>query len=141
MSASLFIDSNIWLYSFTGDSKGKHEIASQLIKNNKDDIVISFQVVNEVCFNLIKKADFDEVMVAKLIDSFFQSYRIIDQDKGWLIRGSNLRKSLSLSFWDSLIISAALQGECNILYTEDMQHGQLIENKLRIVNPFLFLEK
>ena len=93
-----------------------------------------------MCFNLIKKAGFNENMVEELIDGFCHSYRIIDQDKGLLIRGSNLRKSLSLSFWDSLIVSAALQGECNILYSEDMQHNQVIENKLRIKNPFLLPE-
>ncbi|APB35038.1 Putative nucleic-acid-binding protein, contains pilt domain [Gloeomargarita lithophora Alchichica-D10] len=41
------------------------------------------------------------------------------------------------SYWDSLIIATALQSNCNILYSEDMQHDQLIEGKLRIINPLL----
>jgi predicted nucleic acid-binding protein len=41
------------------------------------------------------------------------------------------------SYWDSLIISSAIENGCNILYSEDMQHEQLIEKKLRIINPFL----
>lgn len=40
------------------------------------------------------------------------------------------------SFWDSLIIASALENGCDVLYTEDMQHNQLIENKLRALNPF-----
>jgi predicted nucleic acid-binding protein len=41
------------------------------------------------------------------------------------------------SFYDSLIISAALSSGCKILFSEDLHHGQLIEGKLKIVNPFL----
>jgi predicted nucleic acid-binding protein len=40
------------------------------------------------------------------------------------------------SFYDSLIIATALEASCTTLYSEDMQHGQLIENKLLIINPF-----
>jgi predicted nucleic acid-binding protein len=42
----------------------------------------------------------------------------------------------SLSFWDSLIVASALAANAEILYSEDMQNGLLIENKLRIINPF-----
>ncbi len=41
------------------------------------------------------------------------------------------------SYWDSLIIATALQNDCSILYSEDMQHNQLIEGKLRIINPLI----
>jgi predicted nucleic acid-binding protein len=41
-----------------------------------------------------------------------------------------------LSYWDSLIIAAALEANCAILYSEDRQHGQLFNNQLTIVNPF-----
>jgi predicted nucleic acid-binding protein len=40
-----------------------------------------------------------------------------------------------LSHWDSLIIAAALEGHCEVLYSEDLQHGQIIEG-LEIINPF-----
>jgi len=40
------------------------------------------------------------------------------------------------SFYDSLIVSAALACNCAILYSEDMHHGQLIEDRLKIINPF-----
>ncbi len=42
-----------------------------------------------------------------------------------------------MSFWDALIIQAALRNDCNILFSEDMQDGQLIAGKLRIRNPFI----
>jgi len=46
-------------------------------------------------------------------------------------------RSLGLTIYDSLIIASALEADCKILYTEDLQHNHLVENKLRIVNPFI----
>ena len=48
----------------------------------------------------------------------------------------NIISKYKFSYWNSLIIASALQNNCTILYSEDMQHNQLIENKLRIINPF-----
>jgi predicted nucleic acid-binding protein len=39
--------------------------------------------------------------------------------------------------FDGIIVAAALEADCNILYSEDMQNGQIIENMLKIVNPFI----
>jgi predicted nucleic acid-binding protein len=47
-----------------------------------------------------------------------------------------LDTNLWVYLWDSLIIATSLQRNCSILYSEDMQHNQVIEDKLRIVNPF-----
>jgi len=49
---------------------------------------------------------------------------------------NDLRLKYKFSYWDSLIIASALESGCGILYTEDMQDGQVIEDRLRIVNPF-----
>lgn len=136
MRGNVFIDSNIWLYSFIGDAKAKHQIAARLIQENKKKISISLQVINEVCVNLIKKANFKEEKIEELINSYYEDYRLIDQDKDALTIASKLRNILSLSFWDSLIVSTALKGECSILFSEDMQHNQIIEDNLKIINPF-----
>jgi len=59
-----------------------------------------------------------------------------------LIDQTTIKKALDIaidykySYWDSLIITSALENNCLICYSEDMQHGQIIEDKLRIVNPF-----
>jgi predicted nucleic acid-binding protein len=42
------------------------------------------------------------------------------------------------SYWDSLIVAAALDAGCAVLYTEDLQNGQTIDSALRIINPFSF---
>ncbi len=136
MTDNLFIDSNIWLYSFIDSYREKYEIAKNLIKSKEEKTVLSIQVVNEVCFNLLRKANFDESQIQELIDSFFKRYRFSRFDKDLLKKGSKLRERYFLSFWDSLILSAAILSDCHTIYSEDMQHNQLIENKLRIINPF-----
>ncbi len=136
MIDNLFIDSNIWLYSFIDSYGEKYEIAKNLIKSKEEKTVLSIQVVNEVCFNLLRKANFDESQIQELIDSFFKRYRFSRFDKDLLKKGSKLRERYFLSFWDSLILSAAILSDCHTIYSEDMQHNQLIENKLRIINPF-----
>ena len=136
MIDNLFFDSNIWLYSFIDSNQEKYEISRNLIKSSEEKIVLSIQVVNEVCFNLLRKANFEESQVQELIDNFFNRYRFSRFDKDLLKKASKLRERYSLSFWDSLILSAALFSNCQIIYSEDMQHGLLIENKLKIINPF-----
>ena len=136
MIDNLFFDSNIWLYSFIDSNQEKYEISKNLIKSNEEKIVLSIQVVNEVCFNLLRKANFEELQIHELIDNFFNRYRFSRFDQDLLKKSSKLRERYSLSFWDSLILSAALFSNCQIIYSEDMQHDLLIENKLKIINPF-----
>ncbi len=54
----------------------------------------------------------------------------------WHLHALKLRTDHTLSYWDSLIVAAALEAGCHTLISEDMQHSQLIENQLRIINPF-----
>jgi len=52
-------------------------------------------------------------------------------EKAW-----HIRIKYQFSYWDSLIVASALGMNCSVLYTEDLQHNQIIEEKLKIVNPF-----
>ena len=49
---------------------------------------------------------------------------------------SKLRLDYKFSYWDSLIVSSAIESKCSILYSEDMQHNQIINERLKILNPF-----
>jgi predicted nucleic acid-binding protein len=49
----------------------------------------------------------------------------------------DMRLKYRYNYWDCLILASALENDCGILYTEDLQHGQIIEKSLEIVNPFL----
>ena len=65
-----FIDTNVWLYAFIQtQDQNKTATAKNIIQTSR--IVISSQVINEVCVNLIKKAQFDEASILNLIESFY----------------------------------------------------------------------
>jgi predicted nucleic acid-binding protein len=131
-----FIDTNIWLYAFIEDqSSDKTKRARDLI--NACQPVLSVQVINEVCVNLIKKANFTEEQIRLLIDAFFEKYPIINIEQEILSAASNLRQRYVLSFWDSLVVACALQIQVSVLYSEDLQHEQVFEGQVKIINPFI----
>jgi predicted nucleic acid-binding protein len=135
--SKIFIDTNIWLYAFIeSQEKGKSEKSRYLIREREKEIIISYQLINEISCNLLKKAKFSEDDLSKLINSFFRKYIVVDFTQKIILNASSLRDKVKLSIWDSLILATAIDNDCNILYTEDMHHNQLIENKVRIINPF-----
>jgi len=136
MKDKYFFDSNIWLYLFLEKGSEKSLIAKQYIENTvlKNQIVISWQVINEVCINLLKKG-FTEQQVLSIVKWLYRIATIQDFTKEMLLQASQLRGQISISYWDSLIVSAAIESNCRFLISEDMQHGQKITN-LTIQNIF-----
>jgi len=143
MTAKAFIDTNIYIYALTesqdASEKYKRIIALSVFKTllQSQSIVTSTQVLNEFHSNLLKKFKLDDATVFKMVELnilpistiaplSFQTYQL----------AFNLRSKYSLSFWDSLIVASALENNCTTLYSEDMQHQQVIDNQLTIINPF-----
>jgi predicted nucleic acid-binding protein len=135
---SCFVNSNIWLYAMikTSAPDSRQAKAKSLLSNQGDVIVISTQIVNEVCVNLIKKSLLDEQQIEDLIKSFYKKYRVIEINLSILLKTSQLRKQYSFSFWDSLIVASALHADTKIIYSEDMQDGLKVLDKVEIFNPF-----
>jgi predicted nucleic acid-binding protein len=138
MSASpkpkAFFDSNMWLYAFVASDPQKHAVAKKLVGDY--DSVVSIQVINEVCVNLLKKAGWSEPQTERLIDSFFQDTTVVALDRLVLREASRLRSAYSFSYWDSLIVAAALHAGVDTLMSEDLQHKLVVEKVLTVVNPF-----
>jgi predicted nucleic acid-binding protein len=133
-----FIDSNIWLYAFLQQQDvDKTSKSKELLHNKQLNSIVSTQIINEVCFNLRKKANFSESDLMILIDNFYHNYSVINLEKTTLHLASELRQQYKLSFWDSLVIASALQANANVIYTEDMQNDLIIHKTLKIINPFL----
>src|SRR6266536_601238 len=128
-----FIDTNVWLYAFIqAQNHDKTATAKTIIESSR--IVLSSQVVNEVCVNLINKAHFDEVSIRNLVESFYNRYHVALVTQPTLLRASQLRYRHSFSYWDSLIVAAALAEGTTILYSEDMHSGLTVDNSLQIIN-------
>ena len=136
ITTEAFIESNVWLYAFiTGQDPVKTQKAIQVI-NSTSRIVISTQVINEVCANLLRKQHTSEEELRDFIDDFYNLYQVIELGQEQLTAASQLRKRYSFSYWDSLIIAAAVASNVSVIYSEDMQDRLQIENQVTIVNPF-----
>jgi len=132
MKDKIFIDSNIFLYAFSDKNISKQNISAKIVKQNH---TISTQVVNEVSNNMIKKLNFSNKEIGKFILNCYMQYTIVDFSKEIFIKASIIRDNYNISYYDSLILSSAINSKCDILYSEDMQHNQRIEG-LIIINPF-----
>jgi len=132
MKDKIFCDSNIFLYAFGDADEEKKNIASNIITNN---CTISTQVINEVSNNMVKKLKFDEYQIKRFIISCYKKYEIINFEKNIFLSASDIRNNYNISYYDSLIVASALSSNATILYSEDMQNNQKIENII-IVNPF-----
>jgi len=133
MKDNHFIDSNIFLYAFSTKDLKKQKIASSLVTQSA---IISTQVINEVSNNMLKKLHMSNSDIEEFIIDCYEQYSVINFTKNMFIKATKLREKYLFSYYDSLIVSSALLGECDILYSEDMQHNLRVEKTLTIVNPF-----
>ncbi|MFH7244252.1 MAG: PIN domain-containing protein [Spirulina sp.] len=135
-----FIDSNVWIYAATQSEDippdPRHEIARTLI--NQMQPVLSVQVINEVSYNLVRKFNFTEPDIQKLVKSFYRTYTVCPiMDEVLLLEASSIRQRYNISFWDSMLVSTAIQSQCSLFYTEDMNHGLIVNDVLTIINSFI----
>ena len=102
-----FVDANVWPYAFIGEQDARKSAqARQLLRER--DIVLSLQVVNEVCVNLVRKARYPEAKVRALIEAFYRRYTVLDLDRPLLPLASQLRERYGFAFWDGLVVARAV---------------------------------
>jgi len=120
MNDKVFIDSNIWLYALIQGNVDdeKRERAKACIIDAKD-IIVSTQIVNEVCINLIRKGKKDTLFIDQFLSNFVATYTVMSQTVDDVLKVSCIRKDYSFSYWDSLVIACAIRGNCNVLFSED----------------------
>jgi predicted nucleic acid-binding protein len=134
-----FIDTNIFVYSFDQTAPDKARIASQLIRKalTTQKGTISFQVVQEF-FNLALRR-FARPMNAADVEQYFivtlRPLLAVHSSPTLYLEAMQLQSRNQLSWYDSLIVAAAQQAQCEVLQSEDLQHGQKF-GSLRIENPF-----
>jgi len=140
MSDRFFLDTNIFVYSFDQSAPVKARKAIQLIREalTTQKGVISYQVVQEF-FNVALKR-FSRPMQAtdaeQYLRTVFHPLLSVHSSQALYAEALHLHAERGVSWYDSLIVSAALQARCDLLYTEDLQHGQHF-GSLQVTNPFL----
>ncbi|MBN1184842.1 MAG: PIN domain-containing protein [Bacteroidales bacterium] len=129
-----FIDTNILVFCFTNDEPAKRQAALNIV--NDPNTFISTLVLTELSNTLKKKFKQDWQTIEKVIAEVSSDFNIYVNKPATIERACQIADKYQYSFYDSLIITAALSSNCITLYTEDMQDGQVIDNILTIVNPF-----
>ena len=139
MSASVFVDTNVFVYLFDSDDPEKQDVATNLLERLAKDatIVVSTQVLQEFYVSVKRKlAEPLPPQDAMQATRGLAAYRVVQVDPSMIFTAIALHEKEKTSFWDALIVRAALESGCERLMSEDMQHGRRFEN-LRVENPFL----
>jgi predicted nucleic acid-binding protein len=138
MKDKIFLDTNIIVYAHDRSSGDKHaaarEIMDYLWESRKG--VISVQVLQEffVCVTRkIKKPLL--IKNARILLEYLSTWDVVTNDKYITLKAIDIQDKYRFSFWDSLVIQAAIQGGASMLLSEDLPDGQVVEG-LKIVNPF-----
>jgi predicted nucleic acid-binding protein len=132
----VFLDTNIMLYAYSNSEEDKQQVSRQIVKNNYT--IISTQVLQEIANILNKKFKLDYLVIKEtLMECVYDNNEVYTNKQQTVFMACDISKRYKYSFYDSLIIATALDSSCKILYSEDLQHNQTIENKLTIINPFI----
>ena len=138
MTEHEFFDTNIILYAIIDKASPKHGIAKELLENKIQygEPCISIQVVNEFTVNAIRqKKELPEIETT--VRHLLTHFHVQSLTTKHVLEAFRIVKRYGFSFWDSLIISAALDMQCTVLYTEDLHNGQWIDDVMQIRNPFV----
>jgi predicted nucleic acid-binding protein len=129
------VDTNIFVYSLLPkQAPEKHAVSVNLLK--KFDLALSSQVANELGAALRSKHAIRDDELLRILEDIYLRYEVIDLISEDIFSAFELRKQYNFSYWDSLIVATALRSDAERLYTEDMQHGLLVNGQMTIWNPF-----
>jgi predicted nucleic acid-binding protein len=133
-----FFDTNILIYAVDADETEKYRMAGELVEAHlvEGDGMISVQVLREF-YSAIRKLrrPLSEQQAREMVE-YFSTFKTLPDDARTVLGAVRRTGEMSISFWDALIVEAALKAGADRLLTEDLQHGQVIEG-MRVENPFL----
>jgi len=135
MKDNFFLDTNIVIYCYSDNEPEKRTISQQ--KANSSKAIISTQVIQEFINAMTKKHNLSWIEAESYVGEFTSNFLIYLNSPSTLRLACQIANRYKFHFYDSLIVAAALETSCEILYSEDLQHGQIIEDQLTIINPFL----
>ena len=133
-----FLDTNVLLYgvSTAPAELPKRKIADSII--SRPGCVVSFQVLQEFYAQATRRSrprSLTPAQAREVLETYLR-FPVVDGTWPLIERALAIEAKTNFAYWDCAVIAAALAGGCDVLYTEDMQHGREI-GTLRIVNPFL----
>ncbi len=128
-----FVDTNVVVYA-VGRDNDKQSRARHILEATP---IASSQVINETIAVLTGKQRFTREEAFDVADALMKLVAVAPVTATTVRDAMTLGLRYGLSHWDALVVAAALHTDCDTLYSEDMQHGQVIDGRLTVVNPFV----
>jgi predicted nucleic acid-binding protein len=129
------VDSNVIAYLFSSDAV-KAERAEALIVQRDPKPVISTQVLNEITLVMSRKMSLSWAEINDILGDVEAFCDVVPLTLDVHKEARRIAEHYGFRFYDSCIVAFALLEDCEVLYSEDMQHGQVIFDRLTVVNPF-----
>lgn len=130
--AESFFDTSVLLYLLSSESQ-KANRAEELLEQAG---IISVQVLNEFTAVASRKLKMPLAEIREVLSTVRGICRTDPLTTEEHDRAHEIAQRYGFSFYDSVIVASALRAGCKTLYSEDLQHGQIIERQLKVVNPF-----
>ncbi|NVK29821.1 MAG: PIN domain-containing protein [Gammaproteobacteria bacterium] len=127
-----FFDTNVLLYLLSDDPRQADQAETLLVRGG----VISVQVLNEFTSVAQRKLNMSYDEIGDVLQTILSVLQVEDLSVETHLLARAVVQRYRFSFYDALIVAAAVLADCNILYSEDMQSGQRIDDRLVIDNPF-----
>jgi len=136
MSARSFFDTNVLIYADDKAAPAKQRRALELVTEHRRDRtgVVSLQVLQEYFVTVTRKLHVDPRTARRKVE-LLAEFDVAAPDVSDILAAIDLHRLHGFSFWDGLILRAAKQSGCSVLFSEDMQDAREIDG-VRIVNPF-----
>jgi len=128
------VDTNILIYNHFQENEHKRDIAHELLAQIP---VVSSQVVSEYLNVMKRLLKITKTEILELCYQWMNFCQLKNIDKKSIKLAQQLVQKYDFQIFDAIIVAAALEAGCQILYSEDMQNELIVEKQLKIINPFL----
>ena len=128
------LDTNVLIYNHGIDGDAKQLIADSLLDNVP---IISTQVISEYLNVLKRISKMSKSDLLKMCAEWLEGCKVQPVSISTIKLAHHLVQKYDFQLFDSIIVASSLEAECDILYSEDLHHGIIVEDKLKILNPFI----
>jgi len=137
MTDRIFIDTNILVYAYINSDLDKHTRIKDFLNTlSGKEVNISTQILSEV-YSALKKNAVEKHNIKYYIEYCVEKYNILSVTLSEIKTCLEIRERYNYSYWDSLVLATAVNNNCEIVYSEDMQNKQSIYSGLKIMNPLV----
>jgi len=134
MSDKILVDTNLWVYLYSPASEKQIKMQA-VVANEFQKLTISTQILGEL-YHVLTRKNLCTVQEAKeIIFEMVATFPVLEIETATVLQALDINTRYGYSYWDSLVVATALLNDCDSIYSEDMHHTQLIDQKLHLINP------